>query len=63
MDLEPPKVFEDRRQPGDWRVEWTDDDGGIELAIFSGASARERVLGYADRQYGAFEEIALAPYR
>jgi hypothetical protein len=30
------KVFEDRRVPGDWRVEWFDDDGGCEVAIFSG---------------------------
>jgi hypothetical protein len=56
------KVFEDRRIPGDWRVEWFDDDGGCEVAIFSGPNARERALRCADRQYGDFEEISLAPY-
>ena len=30
------KAFEDREWPGDWRVEWVDDDGGVEVAIFSG---------------------------
>jgi hypothetical protein len=39
------KVFEDRRVSGDWRVEWIDEDGGIEVAIFSGPNARERALG------------------
>jgi hypothetical protein len=27
---EPAKVFEDRISPGDWRVEWEDDDGGMD---------------------------------
>ena len=62
MDLEPAKVFEDRVSPGDWRVEWIDDDGAIEVAIFSGPNARDRALRYADRQYGYFEEVSLAPY-
>ena len=62
MDLEPAKVFEDRQWPGDWRVERIDDDGGIEVVIFSGPNARERALRYADRHYGDFEEISLAPY-
>jgi hypothetical protein len=42
------KVFEDRQWRGDWRVEWFDDDGGCEVAIFSGPNARERALGYAN---------------
>ena len=29
-------IIEDREWPGGWRVEWVDDDGGIEVAIFSG---------------------------
>jgi hypothetical protein len=62
MELEPAKVFEDREWPSDWRVEWVDDDGGIEVAVFSGPNARERALGYADRQYGNFEEISLTRY-
>jgi hypothetical protein len=56
------KVFADRVTPGDWRVEWVDDDGGCEVAIFSGPNARERGIRYADRQYGGFEEVSLPPY-
>jgi len=33
-------VFEDRQTPGDWRVEWFDDDGGFEVEIFTGPRAR-----------------------
>jgi hypothetical protein len=62
MAAEPTKVFEDRVTPGDWRVEWFDDDGGCEVAIFSGPNAKERALRYADHQYGQFEEIDLVPY-
>jgi hypothetical protein len=62
MGLEMAKVFEDRQTPEDWRVEWSDDDAGCEIAIFSGPNARERALSYADHQYGNFEEISLAPY-
>jgi len=58
---EPAKVFEDRLYPGDWRVEWVDDDGGVELAIFAGPNTRERALRYADRQYGRFEEVKPEP--
>ena len=58
---EPAKVFGDRLYPGDWRVEWVDDDGGVELAIFAGPNARERAIRYADRQYGRFEELTLEP--
>lgn len=56
------KVFEDREYAGDWRVEWIDNDGGIEVAIFSGPTARERALLYANRQYAIFEEISLSSY-
>jgi hypothetical protein len=45
----------------DWRVEWIDDDGGCELAIFAGPKAPERAIRYADRQYGVFEEVTY-PY-
>jgi hypothetical protein len=62
MTAEPAKVFEDRRRPGDWRVEWLDDDGAVEVAIFFGPNARERALRYADRQYGNFREVSLEPY-
>ena len=53
----PARVFEDRQFPGEWRVEWVDDDGGSELAIFSGPDARERAIIFADRCYGDYEEV------
>ena len=62
MTAEPAKVFEDRRCPGDWRVEGVDDDSAVEVAIFSGPNARERALRCADRQYGRFNEISLERY-
>jgi hypothetical protein len=58
-DTEPAYVFEDRLYPGDWWVQWSDDDGGRELAIFAGPKAHERALRYAERQYGHFEEVRL----
>ena len=45
----------------EWRIEWIDDDGRIEVAIFAGPKARERAIGYADRQYGVFEEVGFDP--
>jgi hypothetical protein len=57
-----PKMFEDRNNPGDWRVEKIDDDGGVEVAFFGGPNARERALRYAEREYGAFDEIEPGPY-
>jgi hypothetical protein len=45
---EPANVFEDRLTPGDWRVECEDDDGGVEVTIFSGPDAHDRATQYAD---------------
>jgi hypothetical protein len=58
------KVFEDREYAGDWRVEWVADDGGVEVAIFSGPTARERAIRYANLQYDSFEQVSLSlpPY-
>ena len=56
-DTGPAYVFEDRKSPGDWRIEWINDEGDIEVAIFAGPKARERALRYAERQYGCFEEV------
>jgi hypothetical protein len=57
------KVFRDRKHTGDWRVEKLLDDGeSSEVAIFSGGDARQRAIQYADREYGAFDEIELEPY-
>jgi hypothetical protein len=46
----------------EWRIEWIDDDGRIEVAIFAGPKARERAIRYAGRQYGLSEEWKLDPY-
>jgi hypothetical protein len=54
---EPALLFRDRLHGDEWRVEWTDNDGGIEVAIFSGPGAHRRAIRYADRQYGEFEEL------
>lgn len=58
---QPAIVFADRLYPGDWRVEWIDDHGGKEVAIFAGPNARERAFSYADRQYGLFQEVGFDP--
>ena len=58
---EPAKVFEDRENPGHWRVEWFDDDGRTELEIFSGHDARRQALRYAMRRYGHFREVQPEP--
>jgi hypothetical protein len=50
------KVFEDRLFLGDWRVEWEDEDGGVEVSIFSGPDARDRAYQYADWRYRQFVE-------
>ena len=55
---EPAKVFEDRVTPGQWRVEWFDDDGRCELEIFTGPTARRQALRYAMQKYGAFQRSA-----
>jgi hypothetical protein len=60
--IEPAHVFEDRRMPGQWRVEWFDDDGRCELEIFTGPDARRQALRFATRRYGRFVEAKLAPY-
>jgi hypothetical protein len=58
------KVFRDREHTGDWRVEKLLDDGeSSEVAIFSGGDERQRAIRYADREYGAFDEIELEPYQ
>jgi hypothetical protein len=57
-----PRPRGDQVISSEWRVEWFDDDGRSEVAIFAGPNARERALRYADRQYGLFEEVQLDPY-
>ena len=60
---EPANVFVDRESPGQWRVEWVDDDGGCEVEIFTGPDARRRALRYAMQNYGHFKEVQLEPYQ
>jgi hypothetical protein len=57
----PAKVFEDRETPGQWRVEWFDDDGRTELEIFTGHDSRRQALRYAMRKYGHFREVQPEP--
>lgn len=57
----PAKVFEDREKPGEWRVEWFDDEGHPELEIFTGHDARRQALRYAMQRYGHFREVELEP--
>ena len=56
---EPANVFEDRTTPGQWCVEWVDDDGSGTLEVFSGHDARRQALRYAMRKYGHFREVQL----
>ena len=53
------KVFEDHQHPGEWRVEWFDNDGGCEVEIFLGPNAREQAIRYAHHQYEKFEEVSI----
>jgi hypothetical protein len=41
-------VFEDHDEPGDWRVEYFDSDGGCYVAIFAGPEAEKRARDYFD---------------
>ena len=56
------KVFEDRHYAGVWRVEWVNDDGDCEIALFAGPRARDRAILYANQQYGSFAQISLSSY-
>jgi hypothetical protein len=58
---EPAIIFPDRLYSEEWRVEWFDDDGGCEVAIFAGPKTRERALRYPDRQYRLFEAVGFDP--
>jgi len=49
--FEPVKILEDPVIAGDWCVEWVNDDGLVELTIFSGLDARHRAYRYAHWRY------------
>ena len=51
------EVFEDKKCPGDWRVEATDTTGEYDLGacfvtIFCGSLAEERAIEYAEFKRG-----------
>jgi hypothetical protein len=52
-------VFEDKKQPGDWRVEYFDDDGGCYVTIFCGPMAQARARAY----HGALVNCILVTIR
>ena len=54
-----PQLFEDREHPGDWRVEYFDDDGGCYVTIFRGPMAPQRARAYR----GALTNRILATIR
>ena len=57
------KVFRDRVNPADWRVEKMDDEGGyVVVEVFSGPDARQQAIRYAKSKFGAYDEIKLEPY-
>lgn len=41
------ELIEDKNAPGQYRVEAIDDDGGCEVAIFSGPNALDRAVAFA----------------
>lgn len=54
------QVFEDREQPGDWRVEYVDDDGGCYVTIFAGPAAEQRARAYFDALQGGALKVVCA---
>jgi hypothetical protein len=55
-------VFEDRREAGDWRVEYFDDDGGCYVTVFAGPEAERRARDYADAlKAGVLKPITVGP--
>lgn len=49
-------LIEDKKTPGDFRVESIDDDGSCEVAIFSGPNAHSRAVAFASSYYDEFED-------
>ena len=48
-------LIEDKKNPGDFRVEAIDDDGGCEVAIFSGPNALDRAIAFAGAPAGYYD--------
>ena len=62
IESEPAVVFEDREIAGQWRVEKFDQEGGCDVRIFTGPSARQQAIDYAKQRYGTYLEKRLEPY-
>ena len=55
-------AFEDRREAGEWRVEYFDDDGGCYVTIFAGPEAEMRARDYADAlKAGVLKRVTVGP--
>jgi hypothetical protein len=40
------------------------DEGGYEVVkVFTGSDARQQAIRYAEREFGAYDEVRLPPYR
>jgi hypothetical protein len=46
-------LIEDRDTPGQYRVEAEDEDGGMEVSVFSGPNALDRAITFARGEYYA----------
>jgi hypothetical protein len=56
------RAFEDRREAGDWRVEYCDDDGGCYVTVFAGPEAERRARDYADAlKAGVLKQVTVGP--
>ena len=53
-------LFTDKEIPSAVRVEWIDDDGGCEVAIFDGPRALDRARRFASSFYGQFTDRTLS---
>ena len=51
----PAIVAPDKDDATVYRVEWIDDDGGVEVTLFSGINARNRAVTYAQWGYQRYE--------
>ena len=51
---EPAMLFPDKKFPSAIRVEWINDDGGCEVAIFDGPRALDRATQFAAAFYGTY---------
>ena len=58
----PAEITKDAAIPNAWRVEKldSDEDGGVDVTIFSGPNAHERAVEYAAWKYGAHQSAALS---